>query len=115
MTTTVQSQGYQSCQRGDVGIALIVDVVDQDCNPVDIRTATSLQIALGYPSGETSSFEAVFLTDGSDGKMVYYTEEGDLNEAGEYIIQGIVTMGGAEKSTKRSTFLARDNVLPADI
>jgi len=107
-------QGLQACQQGDVGVAIIVSVVDQDGDPVDLHTATSLIIRLGAPDGTAVDKTAIFVSDGSDGQIVYTTVAEDLDQAGEYEIQGIVTMGGATKSTAVSTLQVLENV-PAPV
>ncbi len=83
-------------QVGDVGIPLVVQMVNQSTNePIDISAATELELKFSYPDGTTDDFTAALLTDGIDGKMVYVTEADDLDMAGVYAIQGKVTIGSA--------------------
>lgn len=103
-------QSFQTCQVGDVGVAIIVSIVDTEDAPVDLRAATTKVIRIGYPDGTSEDFTAVFLTDGGDGKLVYTTVAGDISEAGEYQVQGIVTLGGASRSSTVSAFQALDNI-----
>ena len=107
-------QSFQTCQVGDVGVSLVVEIVDADGTPVDLRSATSRVIRVGYPDGTSEDFDAEFLTDGGDGKLVRTTVEGDVSEAGEYQIQGIVTLGGATRSSTVSAFQALENI-PAPV
>jgi len=104
-------QGFQSCQQGDVGVSLIVAVVDPNGDPIDLHTATSLKIRIGAPDNTSKDAVAGFLTDGSDGQIVYATQAGDLAQAGEYEIQGIITMGGVTKSTAVSTLQVLGNIV----
>lgn len=103
-------QGLQACQQGDVGIAIVIAVADQDGNPVDLTTATSLKIRLGAPNGTFSNKIAEFFTDGSDGQIVYTTVTGDLDQPGEYALQGVVTIGGITKSTAVSNLQVMENI-----
>jgi len=107
-------QIFQSCQLGDVGISIIVAVVDPSGNPVDIRTASAKTIRLGYPDGSSKDFTAGFLTDGGDGQLVYIIQAADLDQVGEFEVQGIIVMGGATKSTRTSIFHVLDNI-PAPV
>jgi len=114
MTTEWEYQEFQSCQKGDVGIELIVQIVDPDGDSLNVQSATSMIIRLGGPDGTSEDFTAAFLTDGSDGQIVYTTQSGDLDEVGQYTIQGIITIDGAIKSTTVSVLQVLDNI-PAPI
>ncbi|MCX5794971.1 MAG: BppU family phage baseplate upper protein [Elusimicrobia bacterium] len=105
-------QGLQSCQQGDVGLGIVVAVVDSDEAPIDLRAATSKVIRLTAPDGISQDKDAAFSTDGSDGQLVYVTQAGDLAEAGAYSLQAIVAVGGQALSTKVSTLQVLEN-LPA--
>lgn len=97
--TQASLQDLQTAQQGDIGVSIIVAVTDPDGFPVNLRTATSLTIRLQMPDQTTKNFTAVFLTDGSDGQIVYVTQTGDLSQAGEYGVQGIVVINAITKYT----------------
>lgn len=104
-------QKFQACQVGDVGVALVVTVVDQAGDPVDLTAAIGMKIRLQRPDATVAEFDATLYTDGSDGKMVYATAAAnDLDQAGEWGIQGTYTLAGAAKSTTISPFLVRGNI-----
>ena len=103
-------EGLQGCQVGDVGVAIIIAVVTPDGDPVDVSAAASKKIRLGYPGGVSKDFDAGFDSDGTDGKISYTTQSGDLDEAGEYSLQGIIVLGGTTKYTSVSTLQVRENI-----
>ena len=106
----LQYQGYQTCPQGDAGVGIVIECVDQDGNQRCIQGATAMTVRILYPSGVIEDFTAVFLTDGSDGKMVYVTEAGDLDEVGHYVIQGVLTVEGVEHKTATSSIEVTESV-----
>lgn len=73
---------------GAVGLVFEITVM-QNCTAVDISTATTMQIYFLKNDGVTVLTKtAVFTTDGSDGKMKYVTIAGDLDQVGDWKIQG---------------------------
>lgn len=105
------NQPTKFAQVGDVGVQLIVQVLDQDGNVVNIATAITLSIVIGYPDQSAVTKTAALLNSGADGKMVYTTVADDLSQSGEYFIQGIVTMPSATpKHTRQGTFLVYPNL-----
>lgn len=103
-------QNYQSCQVGDVGIRLTIEVIDQAGDPVDLGTADVLTVKLGKPSGETLDLTGELLNNGADGKLYYITADGDLDEDGVWTIQAKVEVGGQPKSTRVGRFQVFVNV-----
>ncbi len=90
---------------GDTGTVLLVTVVDQDGAPVDISAATTLRIYLTRPDRTTVTKTAVRDTTGTDGKMRYTTQAGDLNQDGTWKIQGYVAgASGWSGSTREVAF-----------
>jgi len=80
---------------GDVGTVLIHTVKDQDEAIVDISTANELKIVFNRPDGTVSVETGALTTDGTDGKMEYTTESGDLSQEGNWTRQGKVTFGSS--------------------
>lgn len=54
---------------------------------VDISGATVKKIIFRKPSGEKIAKDAVFVTDGKDGKLRYVVAAGDLDAAGSWALQ----------------------------
>jgi hypothetical protein len=94
---------------GDIGTQLIVAVFD-DNEIVDISEALSLNIILQKPDGEKNTKSATLYTDGTDGKMVYISTLGDFDEAGNFKIQGKVTLTGGVYYTSVGTFKVHCNL-----
>lgn len=97
-------------QVGDVGVKIIVQVLDQEGEIIDIGGATGLKIKLQKPDGTSADKTAVLLSDGSDGKMYYASVSGDLDQAGLFLVQGKITLGATPKSTRVATMTVALNV-----
>lgn len=93
-------------QVGDIGVELIVSISTCDCEgntiPLDISTETLKKICLKKPDVSVVEFDAEFTLppcgagDGSDGKISYITQAGDLDAAGTWCIAGRVTLAGGQ-------------------
>lgn len=77
----------------DIGTAFTITMMD-DTVVVDISTATIKQITFKKPSGTKIVKDAVFVTDGTDGKLQYTSISGDLDEAGKWYLQVYLDMTG---------------------
>lgn len=87
----------------DVGTTLIGTVLDSGV-AVDISSASSIQMLIKKPDQTTLTKTASFNSDGTDGKMKYVTVSGDIDQAGNYKIQGKVVLGTATYFSSVSTF-----------
>ena len=95
--------------EGDVGTKLLITVTD-DGSVVDISSATSKDIFIKKPDGTILNRTGVLETDGTDGKMYYITIAGDLDTAGNYKIQGKVTLATGTFYTSTATFKVHCNL-----
>lgn len=93
----------------DIGNTLIGTVID-DGSVVDISTASDLYIIMKKPDQTTETKVASFYGDGTDGKMSYTVASGDLNQAGNYKIQGKVEIGSCTYYSSVSTFKVYCNI-----
>jgi|TARA_R100000008_G_scaffold76973_1_gene57146 hypothetical protein len=93
----------------DIGTQLIGTVKDSGAI-VDISSASSITMIIKKPDQTTSTKTASFNSDGSDGKMKYVTVSGDLDQAGNYKIQGKVVIGSATYYSSISTFKVYCNI-----
>lgn len=84
---------------GDIGTVFRLTVKDQDEVVVDVSTASTKQIIFTDPSGTTTAKTATFTTDGTDGKIQYQTVANDLDEAGQWQIQGYVVISSGSWKT----------------
>ena len=94
---------------GDIGTTLIGTVLDGGV-AVDISSASSIQMILSKPDQTTLTKTASLNSDGLDGKMKYVTIDGDIDQAGNYKIQGKVVLGSATYSSSISTFKVYCNI-----
>jgi hypothetical protein len=110
-------------QIGDIGLELIITITTCDCDgntiPLDISTETLKKICLKKPDTTVVEFDAEFTLptcgagDGSDGKLSYITQAGDLDAAGVWCIAGRVTLAsGQDFRTSFQTFKVEDPICP---
>lgn len=101
--------GANEIHKSDAGTTLRVTIED-DGTAVNIATATSKTIKLKKPGGTVLSKTAILSTDGTDGKMQYTTVAGDLDETGEWQIQGYAVIGSWTGHSDIGTFRVYDNL-----
>jgi hypothetical protein len=94
---------------GDIGTTLIGTFSDSG-TAVDISTASSIEMIIKKPDQTKLTKTATFVTDGTDGKVQYITIAGDIDQAGNYKIQGKVVYGGATYYSSISTFKVYCNI-----
>lgn len=95
----------QLCQKGQVGLPIVVQIVDEDGAPVNIAGTSGWLITLTPPDFSAALVRtAAILNDGLDGKIVYNTVTADVANVGSVRVQGQVTMpSGAIKLTRLGT------------
>ena len=95
--------------KDDIGTRLVVTVLD-DGSVVDISTASSIEIILRKPNNTVLTNTAVLYTDGTDGKMMYTSIDGDFDIVGNYKIQGKVEIDGGTFYTSLGSFKVYCNI-----
>lgn len=100
----------QFAQVGDAGVAIVVAVLDETGAAVNISGADALEIKMLMPDQTTRDLAASLYSDGADGKLQFVTLPDTLVQAGEYKVQGVVTLSGVRKSTRQGGFWVYDNV-----
>lgn len=105
----------QQCQVNDGGVIVVVQVLDSNSKPVNLRPATSLKIILVRPSGVSIETTATFYTNGFDGKMELTTASAipygtGLDEAGIWQIQGRIVTSGNTQFTVIGSFSVNSNL-----
>lgn len=95
----------------DIGTALTITIQD-DTTVVDISSATvTKQIKFKKPSGVTVTKDAVFVTDGTDGKMRWTTTTvDDLDEAGKWYLQVYLVITGWTGHSDIGDFVVYENL-----
>lgn len=94
---------------GDIGTILEVTLTE-DGAAVNISTATTIEIKLKPPEAATKTKTATFSTDGSDGKIRYITISGDIDEEGQWRIQGHVILPTGEWHSAIGKFVVEGNL-----
>lgn len=77
---------------GNTGTVFQFQVLDQDSAAVPLGGHT-LQMVFSRPDTTRLVVTPTFTTDGSDGYIQYSTISGDLNQAGIWRLQAVVTSG----------------------
>ena len=99
----------QQCQLFVQGTGVVVQVLDNNGNPINIRTATTLEILVTRPNGVQVAVPAAFYTNGLDGQMVFTTSatvpaNTGIDQVGTWSIHGKVVLGGELQYTGVSYF-----------
>jgi len=92
---------------GDWGTTFRITVQENGA-AMDVSAATAKQILLKPPTGILLTKTAVFTTDGTNGQIEYVSIDGDLNEAGAWQIQGLVTFANGKWHTTIGAFTVTD-------
>lgn len=96
---------------GDYGIDLVLVIRDRKSKIVDISSATEMKFLFQRPSGSTFYTIANLYTDGKDGKIKYQLQPDDLDESGEWKLQGVITSGtSSELHADIEKFNVGDNI-----
>ena len=80
-----------SVRQGDVGIVFEITIIDEN-GAVDISNSPMHMMIFGRPVVGWFTRQADFVTDGTDGKIQYKTQPGDLDKAGEWRLQAKVAL-----------------------
>ena len=75
----------------DIGTAFRATIRDEDDAVVNVSGGT-FTMRFRKPDGTTVDKTATLVTDGSDGQIQYVSQSGDINQAGEWRVQGVVTL-----------------------
>lgn len=78
--------------------------------PVDVSQAAFVDVVFQKGSGDKVTVQGTFLTDGTDGKVVYDTVEGDIDEVGYWKVQGKVTFPNGHFYSDIHKFQVMDNL-----
>lgn len=107
---SVVKQTQANIHVGDFGSNFVVEVLNQNNVPINLATATSITLRLQSPEKEVTDYGAGLLTDGTDGKLVYELEEGDIDVAGEWFYQAIIVYTVGTWHTNIVPFTVYDNI-----
>ena len=85
-------------------VPIQVNFVDKDGNPQPIDDATVKEIWVDKPDGTPLKWTASFLTDGSEGSIVYMLTTAEADTEGQWEVQGHAEGPGYKYTTKKGTF-----------
>lgn len=100
------------CREDDQGVRTIIEVLDSDRLPVNLRGATTLTIKLLKPSGEVVEVPATFLTNGFNGKIQYISSDlvPPFDEVGVWFLQVLAIIDSVQQSTEWGAFTVQANI-----
>jgi len=93
----------------DIGTRFLATIQDNG-DIVDVSNASIINMIIKKPDDEVVHKTANLLTDGTDGKIYYDTIAGDLDEAGQYKLQGRVSLPSGTYYTDIYTFHVHCNL-----
>lgn len=100
-------------QKGDIGVRILATIRNPDDELMNLSDpALEVDFVIKKPSGELMTVDTTKVINGVEGQVVYVTAAAtDLDEAGLYSIQGIITDGGAgELKTRKGQFEVLSNL-----
>jgi hypothetical protein len=78
---------------GDIGTSFSVTIKDKaTSNIIPLQNATIKTFTLQRPNGSKVSRDALFATNGTDGKLKFITIDGDITLPGSYRLQAYVEL-----------------------
>lgn len=94
---------------GDIGTIFLITVNDQD-GVVDLTNVDDMYVLFRKPDDSFIQRTPVFVSTGSDGKIKYVTQSGDLDQYGTWQIQARVVFGTDVFSTDIQRFKVQRNL-----
>ena len=95
---------------GDIGTVIEYTILDDYGAVVNLASATGLKIKLRSPNRSILNKTAVHSTNGTDGKMRYVTQAGDISTHGDWLVQGWVELPEGSWYTDISMFTVESNL-----
>lgn len=97
--------------RGDIGTIFLATIKDENSSVVDISNATTLKLNFLPPNTDNViSKDATFYTNGTDGKIKYVAQSGDLSVMGIWQMQGFISSPSGSWSSNIDTFKVYPNL-----
>lgn len=82
-------------------------VTDENGAVIDLSAVSSISMIFKKPNQTTVTQTPALVTDGTDGKMEYTTDNTDLDIPGKWQVQGIVTEAAGDTPTTIVNFTVR--------
>ena len=94
----------------DWGTVFVITIKDETGAVVDVSSASTKKIIFTKPNGEVLVKDAFFTNLGTDGKIQYTTEDGDIDVPGMWKIQGMIETAGGLWSSDITEFEVEPNL-----
>lgn len=105
---------YEHCQVDAIGVEIIVTILDDNGDAEDISAATDLKLHFKHSTNGATAVEvnAVFDSDGSDGKLKYAKADSDNvnNAGGKWFVQPEFTLGAFSGRTAIAEYIVDKNL-----
>jgi hypothetical protein len=95
--------------KGDIGTVIQLTLYEGSAI-VDLSTATSKKLHFRKPSGVVLTKDAIFVTNGTDGKVKYTTVSGDLDTVGTWKVQAVLDFPSGHWSSSVGSFKVHANL-----
>ena len=97
----------------DIGTIFRLTVKDADGTAIDVSTATVKFIYFQKPDRSRLKKTAAFLTDGSEGIIQYVGVSGDIDQIGDWQVQGYVETSDGKFFTEVEKFIVKPTIYTA--
>jgi hypothetical protein len=94
---------------GDIGTRFEITVLENGA-AMDLSTSSSVQFSFRKPDQTIATRTASFITDGTDGKVKYITQEGDLDQKGAWRLQVHVVFTDTRWHSNIQNFTVYENI-----
>lgn len=94
----------------DIGTVFKATIKDEDGVVVDVSGASTMGLVFNQPDGTPVYKTAVHATDGTDGVIQYTTVAGDIDQAGNWRVQGYVAIATSEFHSDVHAFRVHSNL-----
>lgn len=85
----------------DAGVQIIVTLYNPDGEIVDVSSSSAIAFKFEKPDGSILETTGSLYSDGTDGKVDYTTQTGDIDQVGIWKYQVYVTLGGGILHTRK--------------
>lgn len=97
-------------RKFDIGTQIVDTLIDQDGQIIDLSPATIRRMVFRKADGSVSTVTASNLTDGTDGKLVYTTIAGDLDQIGKWVQQSYIVLPTGQWFGPLNPFVVNPNL-----
>lgn len=100
----------KTLQKGAVGVLLIFPLCDGASKPINVATATLIELKFKKPNGAIVTKTATLVNDGKDGLVSYVTEAGFLDQSRTWQVQARIVTATIDIPSAPAEFTVADNL-----